>query len=154
MAIIGIIKWIYRDKVRCLSRKIACKYCSSTIANLHTHLDSMFIFVGFNIYRHAQRVAYFMDIYIGISIYMSTYVCITHTQFLKRFYLFILDRGERREKERETSICGCLSCIPYWWRGLQPRHVPWLGIELVTPWFTDWHLILWVMPPRAITFNF
>ena len=47
MAIIGIIKWIFREKVRCLSRKIACKYCSSTIANLHTHLDSMFIFVGF-----------------------------------------------------------------------------------------------------------
>ena len=29
-----------------------------------------------------------------------------------RFYLFILDRGEWKEKERETSMCGCLSHIP------------------------------------------
>ena len=28
-------------------------------------------------------------------------------------YLF-LARGEGREKERETSMCGCLLCAPYW----------------------------------------
>ena len=26
-------------------------------------------------------------------------------------------------------MCGCLSHTPYWGPGLQPRHVPWLGIE-------------------------
>ena len=38
----------------------------------------------------------------------------------------ILERGEGKEKERErnTSMCGCLSCAPYWGCGLQPRHVP------------------------------
>ena len=41
--------------------------------------------------------------------------------FKKRVYLF-LERG--REGERETSVCGCLSCSPYWGSGLQPRHVP------------------------------
>ena len=44
-------------------------------------------------------------------------------------YLF-LERGEGRE--RVTSMCGCLLCAPYWGPGLQPRHVPCLGIELAT----------------------
>ena len=44
--------------------------------------------------------------------------------FLKIFYLS-LERGEGREKRgRETSVCGCLLCAPYWEHGLQPRHVP------------------------------
>ena len=41
--------------------------------------------------------------------------------FLK--ILFIVDRGEGREKKRETSMCGCLLCAPYWGPGLQPRPV-------------------------------
>ena len=52
--------------------------------------------------------------------------------FFKRFYLFIF-RG--RNRGRETSMCGCLSCAPHWGPGPQPRHVPWLGIEPVTLWF-------------------
>ena len=31
------------------------------------------------------------------------------TNFKKKIYIF-LERGEGREKERETSMCGCLSC--------------------------------------------
>ena len=31
-------------------------------------------------------------------------------------------------------MCGCLSCAPYWGPGPQPRHVPWLGLELATLW--------------------
>ena len=60
--------------------------------------------------------------------------------FFLRFYLF-LDRGEGREKERERNInvWYCLSHTPHWGPGLQPRCVPWLGIELVTLWFTGWH---------------
>ena len=30
---------------------------------------------------------------------------------------------------------GSLLCSPYWGPGLQPRHVPWLGIEPATLWF-------------------
>ena len=41
-----------------------------------------------------------------------------------------------RKRWRETSMCGCLSHTPFRWPGLQPRHVPWRGIELVTIWFT------------------
>ena len=50
--------------------------------------------------------------------------------FKKRFYLFIL--REWGGRGRETSMCGCLLCAPYWGPGLQPRHVPCLGIELAT----------------------
>ena len=44
------------------------------------------------------------------------------------FYYFLntlfLEREEGKEKGRETSVCGCLSCAPYWGPGRQPRHVP------------------------------
>ena len=57
--------------------------------------------------------------------------------FLKILFICFQREGKRRRKRgRETSICGCLSHTPYWGPGLQPRHVPWLGIEPVTLWFT------------------
>ena len=52
---------------------------------------------------------------------------INETKSWSFFYDFIylfLERGERRKKERETSMCGCFSSAPYWGPGLQPRHVP------------------------------
>ena len=33
-------------------------------------------------------------------------------------------------------MCSCLSCGPHWGPGPQPRHVPRVGIELETLWFT------------------
>ena len=53
--------------------------------------------------------------------------------FLKIFYLFIFREGKGgRKRRRETSMSGCLSSAPYWVPGPQPRHVPWLGIQLAT----------------------
>ena len=46
-------------------------------------------------------------------------------------------------------MCGCLSHILYWEPGLQPRHVPWLGIELATLWFPGPHAIHRATPARA-----
>ena len=65
-------------------------------------------------------------------------------------YLF-LERGERREKERERNINVWfpLSCAAYWGPGPLPRHVPWLGIETVTLWFSDQHSIHWATPARV-----
>ena len=54
--------------------------------------------------------------------------------FLKDFIYLFLERGEGRERGRETSMCGCLSRAPYWGPGPQPRHVPWLGIYPATLW--------------------
>ena len=35
-------------------------------------------------------------------------------EFFKDFIYLFLERGEGKEKERETSMCGCLSNAPYW----------------------------------------
>ena len=57
----------------------------------------------------------------------------------KDFIYIFLERGEgRRKRGRETSMCGCLSHVPHWGPGWQPRHLPWLGIEPVALWFTSW----------------
>ena len=49
-------------------------------------------------------------------------------------YLFLEKREGRKKRRRETLMCESsfdgLSICP------QPTHVPWLGIELVTFWFT------------------
>ena len=56
-----------------------------------------------------------------------------------------------RKRGKETSMCGCLSCPPYWGPGLQPRHVPWLEIEPMILWFTKdpWSSVHWATPARA-----
>ena len=47
--------------------------------------------------------------------------------FLKT--LFTFQRGERREKETETSECACLLHTPHQGCSSQPRHVPCMGIQ-------------------------
>ena len=59
-----------------------------------------------------------------------------------------------RKRGRETSMCGCLSCAPYWGPSRQPRHVPSLGIEPATFYFSVWHLVHWAMPARMRYFTF
>ena len=44
---------------------------------------------------------------------------------------------------------SCLLCASYWGPGLQPRDVPWLGIEPATLWFTSLCSIHWATPARA-----
>ena len=68
----------------------------------------------------------------------------------KKKNLFIFREGEGKERGRETSMYGCLSHAPSWAPGLQPRHVPWLGMETVTLWYTDWCSIHWATPARAV----
>ena len=44
------------------------------------------------------------------------------TFFVFNFSYSCLERGEGKEKE--TLMCGCLSCTPYWGPGWKPRHRP------------------------------
>ena len=67
-------------------------------------------------------VSYFI-IHFGLGMH-----CQNTCLFLKKDYLF-LERGKGKERERNI-MCGCLSHTRCWGPGLQPRHVPWLGIEL------------------------
>ena len=78
-----------------------------------------------------------------VFIYLFIYVV------LKILFYLLLERGEGKEKGRKTSLCGCLSHAPYWVPGLQPRQVPWLGIELATLWFTGQHPIHSATSARA-----
>ena len=68
--------------------------------------------------------------------------------FITDFIYLFLGRGEGRERGRETSMCACLLCAPYWGSGLPPRHVPWLGIKPVTLWFAGQCAIYWATPAR------
>ena len=74
--------------------------------------------------------------------------------FLKDFTYF-REMGWEGEREGEQHQCaggtsiGCLLHTPNWGPGLQPRHVPYLGIEPVTFWFTGRHLIHWATLART-----
>ena len=69
--------------------------------------------------------------------------------FLKDFIYLFLERGEGRERERETSMCGCLLFTPCWGPGRQPRHVPWMGIQPAMLWLASPRLTLWATPART-----
>ena len=57
-------------------------------------------------------VCEFLDVYGLISkLWEIPSVLYIFLEFLKKIYLF-LERGEGRKKERETSVCGCLSAPP------------------------------------------
>ena len=70
--------------------------------------------------------------------------------FLNILFIYFREGKGGRKRGRETSMCGCLSCVPRWGPGLQPRHVPWLGIELVPLWFAGQSSIHWATAARAI----
>ena len=71
--------------------------------------------------------------------------------FFKILFIYSHRMGGRK-RGRETSMCGCLLHIPYGGRNLQPRHVPWPGIELVTFSFPGWHSVHWTTPARVMLF--
>ena len=48
--------------------------------------------------------------------------CCLHRTFKKSFTYLFLERGEGKERGRETSMCGCLSRVPY--RGHDLAHNP------------------------------
>ena len=68
------------------------------------------------------------------------------SSFKDFIYIFLEGKGGRK-KGRETSMCerhiGCLSLLPSWGPGQQPKHVPWLETEPATFRFTGQHSIHW-----------
>ena len=69
-------------------------------------------------------------------------------KFLFIYFFIFRDWTRKGEREKETSVHGCLLCAPYWWPGPH-SHVPWLGIQPVTLWFTGWHSIYWAIAARS-----
>ena len=68
--------------------------------------------------------------------------------FFKDLYL---ERGREGETERSIILWLPLTC-PYWGPGPQPRHGPWLGIELATLCFAAGRSIHWATPARVLVF--
>ena len=61
--------------------------------------------------------------------------------------------GEKHWRSRDTSI-SYLSHAANQGPGLQPRHVPWLEIELAAFWSAGQYSIHWATPARAIIRHF
>ena len=70
--------------------------------------------------------------------------------FLDFIYLFS-ERGEGRDNEgkKNTNVWLPLTCPLNWGPGPQPRHVPWVGIELATLWFAGRRSVHWGTPAKA-----
>ena len=90
----------------------------------------------------------------AISLFsVSTNLCLfSAIFFIGDFVYLFLESREGRKKKRERNISvqdkliGCLSHAPNRGPGLQPRHVPWLGIKLATFWLAGWHSVHWATP--------
>ena len=78
-----------------------------------------------------------------------------YTRIFKKdfIYLFTFRERERKgEREGKKHECVAVSLAPPTGNPShtrQPRHVPWLGIQLATFWFTGRHSIHWATPARA-----
>ena len=85
-----------------------------------------------------------------LSLTSQGYFFFKQSFFFKILFIYFLKRGKGgRKRGRETSICCCLSHGPHWGPGLQPKHVPWLGIKQATLWFAGLHSIHWTTPAKA-----
>ena len=70
--------------------------------------------------------------------------------FRKDFIYLFLERVDGKEKEGEKHQGVVASqAPPCWGPGPQPRHVPWLGIELASLWFAGPCSVHWATPARA-----
>ena len=66
--------------------------------------------------------------------------------FFKKILFIYL---ERRKRGRGTSMCGCLSCAPYWGPGPQLRHVSYTGNQTSNPLICRLAFNHWATPARA-----
>ena len=74
-------------------------------------------------------------------IFINTIFVTTIFYFLKHFIYLFLERGRKGEREGVKHQCVVASSTPPTGCSLQPRHVPCLGIEPATPWFSGPHSV-------------
>ena len=126
---------------------LASSTLSSVLPVSSHHLPSMCVSVQIS-HFYKDTVSY-IGLQATVILINSSYL------FLKKILFIFRERGSEREREgekhwcaRDTSI-GCLLHAPNWGPSPQPKHVPWLGIEPMTFWFSSWHSVHWVTPVRA-----
>ena len=120
-------------------------YICITQASAHLSGNPVFLFSDgmhfTSVYFHTlqpKRCSMCISHYLE-SVFVCSF-CFKWEILRKDFIYLLLDRG-RRESGRETSVCGCFLCAPYWGRGLacNPGMCPSLGIELATLRFAGQH---------------
>ena len=82
-------------------------------------------------------------------IFFSKCLYFSWSFFKKDFIHLFLERRRNGERGEKYQMCGCLLHAPNQGPDLQPRHVPWLRVQLVTLWFTGWHSTHWATLARA-----
>ena len=97
---------------------MCCKYICPICGLLFVLFYNIFCCVEVSSQKNIDKFISFLWLVFFFSCFSFLNKCIL---FLK-FYLFIF-RQRGREGERETSMCGCLSCTRYWGLGPQPRRV-------------------------------
>ena len=91
-------------------------------------------------------------VYCWAFLFIFSHIFLFPSFFLKKdlVYLFFRQKGRERGREGEKHQCVVASSrTPYGRPGLQPRHVPWLGIKPATLCFAVWHSIHWATSARA-----
>ena len=124
--------WIYPEHTRVLALETVL--CGGRIIRLY---GTSLIFIDF----------FEMHTCLHIQIYIHTYII--YFIYIYGFIYLFPERGEGRE----TSMCSW--CLSYWGPDLQPRPVPWLGIDPATLWFGGRHSGRhWATPARAVWYTF
>ena len=91
-----------------------------------------------SIYLSIYLPTYHLSIYTYVCIYRYTYrYSLPKDTSIDFYFIIFLEREDRKERERniesawERNIC-CLLYTSYQGSNLQPRYVPWLGMEPLT----------------------
>ena len=91
---------------------------------------------------------------------LNSLYCLSY--LLMYAFIYVCFRGREREGEREGEKQSVCKRYIHWLPltpsqlgepGPQPRHVPWLGIEPVTFWFSGRRSVHWATPARAKVFS-
>ena len=118
------------------------------VQETHAGIGNMAVYLSYSSVRH--KVTGYKCAVAGASWTCYSSLIWPEKHFLKILFIYFLEEGDGRDKEKEKHQCvvashahpsGDLACNP----GMCPR----LGIEPSTCWFTGWCSVHWSAPSRA-----
>ena len=108
---------------------VICVFSNFSLINLARDLAILLILQGTKFLPCIFSVFYFIDFcshfyYFLSSTYFGYNLFFFFLSFKKKCLFICFQRGEGRERGRETPMCGCLSHTPHQGPDPQPRHSP------------------------------